>query len=266
MSLAVELFKEVGRITSVLSCAYRLDQQNRPRKWERNEAILGGLMIRINKLQLALLDQMCQSRLEIAMILFRCLAESLINLKYLLKRGNDDLFDEYIEYSLRAEKGLLNKVSQNITDRGYDLPIESRIKYSINQAFETSSFSPEQVDETKLETWGEKIYKRAKSVEMEEAYFALFSLPSHAVHGNWQDLITHHLDYENGGFSPNTQWTHPRPQPLFAAALLSAEINKLYLDEIIPECPDKNQIITLLDDIILRIRVGGELHEQFLQK
>jgi len=50
MSLAVELFKEVGQITSILSCTYRLDDYNNPRKWTRNEAILGGLMVRLNKL------------------------------------------------------------------------------------------------------------------------------------------------------------------------------------------------------------------------
>ena len=266
MSLAVDLLKEVGQITAILSCAYRLDERHNPRKWTRNEAILGGLMIRINKLQSGLLDQICQKRLEISIILFRCLAESIINLKYLLKKNSEEIFDEYIEYSLREEKRLLNKITQNINRRGHELPIESRMKRSINLAFQTSSFSPTQVDETKWKPWGEKIYKRAKSIDMEEAYFALFSLPSHAVHGNWQDLITYHLEYENGEFSPKTQWGYPRPQPLFVAALLSAEINRLYLDKIIPECTDKEQISKQLDDIILRIRVADEMHEQFLQK
>lgn len=83
--LAVELLKEVGIILSVVACAYRLDDQSRPRKWIRNEAILGGLAVRITKLLQGLLDQTCQNRREIAEILFRCLAESAINLKYLIK-------------------------------------------------------------------------------------------------------------------------------------------------------------------------------------
>lgn len=119
---------------------------------------------------------------------------------------------------------------------------------------------------TKWEPWGEKIYERAKSIGMEEEYFALFSLPSHAVHGNWQDLITYHLEYENGEFSPKTEWGYPRPQPIFVASILSAEVNKLYLNEVIPACPDKEQIGKLLDDVFVRIRVADELHEQFLQR
>ena len=171
MSLAVELFKEVCQITALLSCTYRLDQDGNPRKWTRNEAILGGLMVRTSKLQLALLEQICQKRLEITFIIDRCLSESLINLKYLLQRDNDNLFEEYIEYSLREEKRLLKRIEENITKPGHELPIESRMIHSIRQAFKTSSFTPEQVDETKWKPWGEKIYERAKSIGMEDTYF-----------------------------------------------------------------------------------------------
>ncbi|HEY5536088.1 MAG TPA: DUF5677 domain-containing protein [Ignavibacteria bacterium] len=266
MSLAIELFKEVCQITSILSCACRLDEKNEPRKWTRNEAALGGLMVRISKLQIGCLEQICQKRLEIAMILFRCLHESLINMRYLLNKNTDEIFNEYIEYSLREEKRLLNTINQNIDKRGNELHIETRMKRSIDRTFKISSFYLNQVDENKWKPWGEKIYERAKSIGMEDAYIGLFGLPSHTVHGNWQDLITYHLKYENGEFSPKTRWGYPRPQPVFVAGLLSAETNRLYLEEIIQDCPEKNQLIKLLDDIILRIRVADELHEQFLQK
>lgn len=266
MSLAVELFKEVSQITCILSCACRLDDKNNPRKWSRDEAILGGLMIRLSKLQIALLDQVCQKRLEIANIIFRCIGECLINLRYLLGEGKSDLYEEYIEYSLREEKRLLNKINANVSKRGYELPIETRIKISIERAFHKSSFSPNEVDETRWKPWGDKIFERARKVNMEEIYFAMFSLPSHAVHGNWQDLITYHLEYENGEFSPKTEWGYPRPQPLFAAAFLSAEINKLYLDEILPECSDKNKMNDILEDIIIRVHATDELHEQFMAR
>lgn len=266
MSLAVGLLKEVRKISSILSCTYRLDEKNNPRKWKRNEAVLGGLMVRLVKLQTGLLDQICQKRLEIVNILFRCLCENIINLEYLLKRSKDDLFDEYIEFSLREEKRLQNKIEKNIAERGYEIPIETRMKHSINHAFKISSFSSEQIDEKKWKPWGEKIYERAKKIGMEEIYFAAFSLPSHAVHGNWQDLITYHLEHEKGEFSPKLHWGNPRPQPLFAVSFLSAKVNKKYSNEIIPDCSDKDKINKILDDIIVRISVADELHEQFLQK
>jgi hypothetical protein len=264
MALAVELFKEVSQITSIVSCALRLDLRNNPRKWSRNEAILGGLMIRLNKLQIGFLDQICQKRLEIANILFRCIGENIINLKYLLERENDGVFEEYIEYSLREEKRLLTRIERNIRERGSELPIETRMKDSIKRSFEESLFSVDQVNEENRDPWGETIYKRAKKASMEDIYFSVFSLPSHAVHGNWQDLITYHLDYENGEFLPKTVWGYPRPQPLFAISLLSAEINLLYLDEIMPDCEDKIQIKAMLEDIIQRNLRCDELHERFL--
>ena len=103
MSLAVELLKEVAQITALLACTYRLDSEGNPRKWKRNEAVVGGLMVRISKLQMAFLDQMCQNRMEIANIISRSLAEGIFNLIYLLKNRSDELFDEYIDYSLKTE-------------------------------------------------------------------------------------------------------------------------------------------------------------------
>ena len=265
MNLAVGLFKEIGIITTVISCTYRLDENNMPRKWTRNEAILGGLMVRLSKLQNSFLDQVCQKRMETAMIILRCLGETLINLNYLLEKNNDELSDKFIEYSLREEKRLLNKINNNIKERGHELPIEKRMKKSIERAFKTSNFKVEEVNENNFDSWEKTIYKRAKTVGMEEIYLSLFSGPSHDIHGNWQNLITNHLEYANGEFSPNTEWKMPRPQPLFAICVLSADTVKLYTEKTMPDCPDKEKVKKILDDINLRARVADELHEQFLQ-
>ena len=253
MHLAVELLKEVAVVTSVISCAYRLNDKNDPRDWTRNEAILGGLMVRISKLISSFLDQICQKRLETAMILFRCLGESIINVSYLLKNQSEGTFDEYIEYSLREEKRLLLKIEDNIKQRGKSLPIEERMKESIKRSFETSNFEIDKVQENNQEPWSESIYRRAKAINLEDAYFAIFALPSHNVHGNWQDLITNHLEYNNGAFQPNTDRKTPRPQPVFASGILSIEVDRQYIDTVLPNCPDKTQIQDLLNDIHDRI-------------
>ena len=266
MNLAVELFKETAIITTVLACAFRLDENNNPRKWNRNEAIVGGLMVRMTKLQSSFLDQVCQCRLEIVMILLRCLGECLINIRYLLEKNSDELSNKFIEYSLREEKRLLNEINENITKRGYELPIEKRMKKSINRSFKTSNFKPENVHENKRESWEETIYKRAKIVGMERMYTSLFSLPSHDIHGNWQNLIANHLEFDNGEFSPNTDWARPRPQPLFALSVLCSDVNLLYLEKTIPDCPDRQKIVEILKDISHRARLVDGLHEKFLQK
>jgi hypothetical protein len=266
MHLAVELLKEVGIITTVNACTFRFDENNNPRKWSRNEAISGGLMVRITKLQSSFLDQVCQNRMESAMILFRCIGESLINIHYLLKNESSELYDKFIEYSLREEKRLLNNINDNISKRGPELPIEKRMKKSITRAFQTSNFKVEDVDENNMQSWEENIYKRAKSVGLGNMYSGIFSLPSHYVHGNWQDLMSNHLEFENGEFSPNPDWNSPRPQPLLALCMLSIDANKLYINKTLPDCPDRRKISDLLDDIRSRTVIVDRLHEEFLQK
>jgi len=266
MILAVEIFKEIGKITTVISCTYKIDKNNKPRKWTRDEAILGGLMVRLNKLQISFLDQVCQKRMETGMILLRCISETLININYLLEKNSEELSNKFIEYSLREEKRLLNKINKNIKERGQELPIEKRMKISIKKAFDTSNFKPEDVDETNRQSWEETIYKRAKIIGMEEIYFYTFSLPCHDIHGNWQNLIINHLEYENGEFAPNTDWSMPRPQVLFAICTLSANTNRTYVEKTLPDCPDRDEIKKILDDISLRAQIVDRLHEQYLQK
>ena len=161
---------------------------------------------------------------------------------------------------------MLNEIEQKIENRGHELPIENRMKKSIFHSFKVSSLSTEQVNENNKKTWGQSIYNRAKVVGLEKAYMYVFGLQSHFIHGNWQDLVFHHVEYDNDGFLPKPDWCYSKPQALFAVALQSAGVNMFYLDDILPECEDKDQINELLNDVISRTRIANDLHEQFLQK
>lgn len=267
MGLSVDLLKEVAALTTVLACTYPLDSSNRPRNWNRNEAVLSGLLVRVAKLQSGYLDQVCKHRGEIAGIVYRPLMETLINLKFLLSKDSDAMFNEFIEYSLREEKKLLQNIEINITGRGgKKLPIEERMIRSIMRAFDQSGFTLEQVNEKNRTSWGGSIFKRAQAVGMEVAYSSLMGLPSHSTHGNWQDLITNHLEYTDGAFIPNTDWTECRPQAPFSIALISVILDLDYLEKVIPEYHEKEEIKERLNDLRMRIEVADELHEEFIQK
>ncbi len=267
MVVSVELYKEVLQITAILSCIYNLDDDGSPRAWTRDEAVITGLMIRAYKLQESILSEICEKRMEIVDILTRCLGESLINLKYLLKHKDDpELFEDYIEYSLRSEKRLFIKIEDNVKASGKELPIEKRMKASILRSFEKAEYDMDKVNEKSYETWGEKGHKKAIDLGMEDIYFVMCGLRSHAIHGNFQDLIRYHLEYKDGYFSPNTNWGHPRPQIVNAIALLSAQVNKDYLDKAIQRYNESEEIGKKLDDMIIRIKIVDELHEQFLNE
>ena len=124
----------------------------------------------------------------------------------------------------------------------------------------------DQVKENCYRPWGEKILERAKEIGMGDAYFYIFSLPSHAVHGNWQDILTHHVICHDDEFEPNTEWSMPRPQQLLFLIMLVSEVNNEYLDAILPDCEDKEKIKELLNDVFQRSQLVNTMHEEFLQK
>lgn len=266
IAILIELLKEISIFTYHSATIYSTDNYDNPKKWTRNEAILGGLMVRATKLQSSFLDQLCQNRLEIAIIIFRCLSETLINLKYLLEKKDDKIFDDYVEYSLKNESKLMKIIKNNIDKSGQELPIEKRINKSIERSFKKSSTEDISTDRG----WGDinekSIFDKTKKVGWEDLYLALIGFPSHSVHGNWQDLIDFHLQYENGDFNPNFEWNNPRPQIITPICRLSAEVDRIYLNKIIEDKELKMKISDRIDDYIERIFLVDQLHEKFIQK
>jgi hypothetical protein len=84
-SLSVDLVRELIQYTLVVSGVYKNDEDNNPRLWNRNDGILGGLMVRITKLMNEFLESFCKNQVQITEILTRSLVESVINLLYLLR-------------------------------------------------------------------------------------------------------------------------------------------------------------------------------------
>lgn len=268
IELFLEIFKEVGKMSSLISCIYPLDERNIPRNLNIDEGVIYGLMIRVTKLQRGIIEQVCNNHLEIVLIIFRCLVETLINIKYILKKinENEDIIDEFITYSLKTEKRLLNKIRENIKNRGYEIPIEKRMKNSIEKTFKISSFNLDEVDEKDKKTWGNSIRSRAKEVNLLDAYFLLFSIHCHSIHGNWQDILDHHIIYKNGEFIPKIDWSTPRSELLFVPAFISSDINKIFLENIIEDCDEKDKLINIINTQTINLEKAMNLHEEFMQK
>jgi len=265
VSVGVELLKEAARITTLLAFAHPLDNLNKARTWTRNEAISCGLMVRLTKLQLGIIDATEKQRMEIAHILFRCLAETVINLKYLLIKGkeSENIYEEYIEYSLEEEKRLLDVIDRNVQSRGEELPIEKQMRKSILQSFKDSGSVLSNAKRTKQKGWSGTLFDRASAIGMEDAYLGIFGLPSHVVHGNWQDLLMYHIDRDGEGFSPRGGWAALQPEIILIAALLSCNACEEYLDMVLPQSDDRDSISGMIKDLLVRVHVVIEMAQQF---
>ncbi|PRG11815.1 hypothetical protein C6Q21_08515 [Burkholderia multivorans] len=78
--LSVDLMIEQGSWTCLAASLLPGDT----RKWDRDQAILGGLLVRSYKLASALLDQTCQHRRETTFVLGRLAFECMVNIQYLV--------------------------------------------------------------------------------------------------------------------------------------------------------------------------------------
>jgi len=258
--LAVELMIEVASHVCLAACALPADRK----EWNRNEAVLGGLLVRSYKLLDSLLDHTCKHRAEISFVLIRLILECAINIQYLIRNGSDELYDAFVASSLRLEKRMKTAIEKNIAKRsGIVLPIEARMLSSIARAFEKSGIRSEQVTKESIALWKNVTFEtRCRVVDFEAAYLFGFASASHAVHGNWQDLLMHHLDVTATGFTPDTDWHPTRPQLLLGTAKVVLQMLTEYMRHLLND--NASEIHNQYEELYGRIRKVDEAHENYL--
>src|SRR5262249_24395058 len=153
------------------------------RRWDRNQAILGGHLVRLYKLISALLDQICQHRREITFIVARLAFECIVNIRFLIKFGGAATYDSYVKYSLRQEKRVYDRINKEIEARGGEtFPVEERMLGSIAKAVKASGLGIEDLSPSRPRDWADKnLYERADAVGLGVTYIGTFGGPSSSV-------------------------------------------------------------------------------------
>jgi hypothetical protein len=237
------------------------------RTWDRNQACIGGNMVRLYKLLNAFLDQTCQRRLEITFLLARLIFECVVNIKYLVENYSPELIESYVSYSLRHERRQRNSIESNIASRnGIILPIEDRMFKSIDRAVRAAGITLTDINLNNKKPWGGKnFYERTKAVGLDQLYSAAFGGGSHIIHGNWQDLYGNHLEWDEqtNRFSPKLKFTRPRPQYLTTIALVVIQVVPMYFTFMGGEGVGEH-FATLLEDLDSRVTRLVHAHEAYL--
>jgi hypothetical protein len=261
MVLASELLRELTSYVSVAACVL-----GSAPAWTRDQAAVGGNMVRLSKLLSAFLDQTVQKKMETSTILSRLAFETIVNVRYLIANFSPELVNSLVRHSLKHERRLHDTIQANIRERGAEvLHIEERMLNSIDRAARLAGIALDSVDLKDRAPWGGKdLRQKAAAVGLEQPYLAVFGGMSHNVHGSWHDLYQFHLETdETGAFTPNLDWSRPRPQLLFALGHLALSAVAEFLIFIGGEAAF-DQLRPQLRDLGARITSVDEAHESYL--
>lgn len=268
MEVGIELLKDIAHTTLGVAGLQRINSKGQQRDWSKHEAILGGLLVRFCKLIRGYFDNACNREGEIVNILVRCILETGINIRYLIHFNDTSLYEDFIYYSLKKEKMFFDEINKNIKSRnGKDKHIERRMKASITKAIESSGYKVEEIKNKKTK-WDKSIEQRMQEIGVQGAYNALIRIGSHAIHGNWQDLIHNNVykKEESDEYIPEMRATRPDVQPLTTICLICSYTCQEYLSTFSPKYSDEKAIIDFLKDREHLVQKLVDKHEEYLGK
>ena len=225
-----ELYKEAGRLVLLSSAAYMKYNED-TLKFERNQAICAGLLVRMSKLMLSVVKLSADiEHGETVEVLNRCILESAVNLMYLLDKDDDRVYHKFVRNCLVAERELYYIIQGNVEARGGEiLGIEQSMLRSINDTLDQSGVTVEEVD-PKAGSWGGSLKDRLTAIGMDPLTYTIIGrMPSHAIHGDWVDLFLNHLLPKEDGFEPNWDHLSTDGKLLAPIAVLAARAAQKYL-------------------------------------
>ena len=230
-TLLFDLYREaVGLLT--LTSAASIRYPGDAIKFERNQAICIGLLVRTSKLMGSVVKLSSGiEHGETIQALNRCIFESIVNVRYLLLKDSNYVYDRFVKNGLRAERELYDFVQKNIHSRGdTQLVIEAGMLKSILDKCELSGISIDDIN-PKAGSWGGSFENRVRALGFDRsAYTIMQMIPSHAIHGTWVDLLNNHLLGDEDGFEPNFDHTQTEGELLALVAVLATEAAVEYLD------------------------------------
>lgn len=244
-------------------CNYKYQDQNGAFKTiSIMDSVIAGNVARLIKLSISFVQNICEGKSEICFILDRCIAETCINLKLILLDTDEKSKQDYIKYSLKTEKKLYDMINKNIESRdGTELPIEKRMKESIERSFKSSGL--ELKDVNKNFKW-KNIYERTKTVDQEFYYKTYYGISSHSIHGNWQEIMFNHLNENENGFQINLSWKEPRPQLIEGSLQMILDTTKIIIEKELVNETIKHELLNNYKILLAALSTLRFKHEELI--
>ena len=252
-ALVYELYKEAVGLVCVSSAVHFGDTADAI-KLNRNQAICAGLLVRIVKYMASVVKLSANvEHGETVQALNRCIIESAVNLRYLLLKNEDEVYDRFVKNGLVAERELYDIIQGNIKARGGEqLAIEQGMLNSIKDTCEQSGLTVEEIN-PRAGSWGGSFRDKLTALGYDwPAYTVLERLPSHAIHGDWVDLVKNHLLPKGDGFEPNYDRLNTDGELLSPIGIFVVAAARDYLDKYF-DLPDAEPLHQRLDSVQERL-------------
>ncbi len=223
--------------------------------------VLIGHMVRVYKLYDTYLHLIVEKRTEIAFIILRALIETVINFRFLIRFGNEEIILAYQKASLAYEKKLWDEIQSRKRDPM--LPIEERMLSGIEETFSRAEVAMDSVS-FQDRNWGGDLFSKSQQTELVHLYEFGFRSSSNFVHGTWHELEFHHLRESDGEFQPAPNYSSPGPQMIEAVTISCLEVVDEYLQHIVSE--GAVEISERLQVMIEWFKAMINEHEKFLEQ
>jgi hypothetical protein len=200
---------------------------------------------------------------EVTLALSRCIMEAATNVRFLLMKNSPALFERFIRYSFVAERRLIDEVQRNIAQRGGKaVPIEQRMLDSIDWCLACSGITLADVpNKGRVEDAIGNLHDRLQALGIAHRYTGHQRISSHAVHGDWADLILFHLNHESGRYGPQAEFCPEEPGSFLPVGIVVLEAARDYLLHFYPKGADSETLLIRIEGLVQRINRVTSAHE-----
>jgi hypothetical protein len=265
LETAAALVTEFGELTALLARAQPELPADALDERARAAAVLCGLTVRIVKLTRRLAAETYEGRGELQLLLDREIFTSTAALAYLL-RGRGDRIEAFVRDGLRADRDVWQHLDNNREARGGDnLPQEQRMRDRLARSFALAGVEPAELDLDAPSGWPE-VGAQLEAIGEPDAH-RMHQLGADAVHGAWNELVTHHVRAGLGGgalLGPKLEWSPARVQPLTAVAIQGSRVMAAYARHLGHDVAEAFRDKYL--DLAGRASLTDRLHEEYLER
>ena len=207
------------------------ESQNGQRPLTLDEAVVGGLLVRVAKLLRGLFDSTQSDESEAHHILARCAVEAVVNMRWLLQGNNPEEYRRFRADSFVTWLKWLDEVTDSpVNNDEVARAIHERVERHIEAELRAAGLTREDIPKAPG-SWGRGSFRqRLEDLGLERLYLSMFATHSYYVHGSWHELRTFHLRGGPDGMELELDYGELAPPVSYETAAVSLRGMRDYVE------------------------------------